>query len=88
MLFVSTMHYSGAINEEKKKLKMIMDENDNNTEGGTDTSEDFRNAHTTAHSTRRWPMRVICGMSDHSGINAMVFIAMANQDKKLRGNCL
>lgn len=79
---MSTNHYSNTINEETNKPEMIMDYND--TKGGTDTFDKLCHAYTTARATRRWPMRVFCGMLDHSGINAMVLFTKANEDNRMK----
>lgn len=82
VLLMSTSHYSDAINPETRKPQMVMDYND--TKEGTDTFDKLCHTYTTARSTRRWPMRVFCGILDHSGINAMVLFSKSNQQEKLK----
>lgn len=81
VLLMSTMHHSNALDADTGKPEIVMDYN--NTKGGTDTFDKMCHTYTTARSTRRWPMRVFCGMLDHSGINAMVLFTLSNQDKKM-----
>lgn len=82
VLLMSTNHYSDAIDAQTGKPEIILDYND--TKGGTDTFDKLCHTYTTSRSTRRWPMRVFCGMLDHSGINAMVLFTLTNQDKKMK----
>lgn len=84
VLLLSTMHYSNDVDETTNKPVIVLDYN--STKGGTDTFDKLCHTFTTARSTRRWPMRVFCGMLDHAGINAMVLynFSATNNPKLVR----
>lgn len=84
VLLLSTMHYSDDVDDTTKKPIIVLDYN--GTKGGTDTFDKLCHTFTTAHTTRRWPMRVCCGMLDHAGINAMVLynFSSTNNPKLVR----
>lgn len=82
VLLLSTMHYSNDVDDTTNKPIIVLDYN--STKGGTDTFDKLCHTFTTARATRRWPMRVFCGMLDHAGINAMVLYNFAaNNNPKL-----
>ncbi|XP_024220084.1 piggyBac transposable element-derived protein 4 [Halyomorpha halys] len=70
VLVLSSMHFSGEINEISKVPEMI--EFYNLTKGGVDVLDKLCHDKTTKRSTNRWPMRYFFGILDISAVNAFI----------------
>lgn len=70
VLVLSSMHFSGDVNEQSKVPEII--EFYNLTKGGVDVLDKLCHDKTTKRSTNRWPMRYFFGILDISAVNAFV----------------